>query len=252
MKEIKRVRVLNTPVDVVEMEAALEFVDFKVRAGESGNYIVAMNPEKTFAVKRDRSLGDFLDSASLLLPDGIGIVLASRFLHGERMGRLAGADLMEAICEDSASKGHRVFVYGSSEEVNRGAVAELRRRYPGIQIVGRSHGYLARDAMDDLIAEINDSGADILMIGLGSPRQEHWMREYGPRVTARVCLGIGGSLDTIVGRVKRAPRFLQRTGLEWLYRLVREPRRARRQAVLPIFVWSVLQEKLYGTPRKPR
>jgi N-acetylglucosaminyldiphosphoundecaprenol N-acetyl-beta-D-mannosaminyltransferase len=207
-----------------------------------------VNPEKTFAVKRDHALEQFFEQAGLLIPDGIGVVLAARLLHGVRLSRLAGADLMERLCQHAAGSGYRLFVYGAAEEVNRAAVAELERRYPALQIVGRSHGYIPDDQTEGLVDQINASGADILFVGLGSPRQEHWMRQYGPRVACKVCLGVGGSLDTVVGKVKRAPRLFRRLGLEWLYRLGRQPSRVRRQMVLPLFVGLVLRDKLFGTP----
>ena len=247
MREIRRLRVLGVPVDAVDMEAALGFVDARIHAGGNGNCILAVNPEKTSAVRRDRALQEFFEQAGLLIPDGIGVVLAARLLHGVHFRRLAGADLMERLCQHAATNGYRLFVYGATEDVNREAVAELERRHSGLQIIGRSHGYVSADQMEGLVDQINASGADILFVGLGSPRQEHWMRQYGPRVAVKVCLGIGGSLDTVVGKVKRAPRAFRRLGLEWLYRLGRQPSRVRRQMVLPLFAWLVLRDKLFGT-----
>jgi N-acetylglucosaminyldiphosphoundecaprenol N-acetyl-beta-D-mannosaminyltransferase len=249
MVDIQRIRVLDAPVDVINMETALAFVDDRVAAGRPGNYVLAMNPEKTFALRRDRRLGEFFEDAALLLPDGIGVVLAARFLHGARIGRVPGADLMQEICRHAAAKGHRIFIYGASEEVSAAAVLELKRRYPGIRIVGRANGYVAAEAMEALVDEINDSQADILFVALGSPRQENWMRQYGPGLKVPLCLGIGGTLDTIVGKVRRAPKLFQRLGLEWLYRLAREPSRAARQKVLPLFAWQVLVQRLWRSGR---
>ena len=243
MQDIRRVRVHGAPVDAVDMQGALDFVDAKVADRGAPGYIVAVNPEKTFAIQRNRQLEEFVEDASLLIPDGIGVVLAARFLHGARIGRVPGADLTQEICRHSAKKGHRLFIYGASEEVNRDATAVLHRRFPGILIVGRSNGYVEPEEMEELIDRINDSGADILFVALGSPKQEEWMKRYGPMLKVSLCLGIGGTLDTIVGKVKRAPKPFQRLGLEWLYRLLRQPSRARRQATLPLFVWYVLREK---------
>lgn len=243
MQDIRRVRVHGAPVDAVDMQGALDFVDAKVADRGAPGYIVAVNPEKTFAIQRNRQLEEFVEDASLLIPDGIGVVLAARFLHGARIGRVPGADLMQEICRHSAEKGQRLFIYGASEEVSRDASNVLRRRFPGIMIVGRSNGYVPPEEMEDLIDRINDSAADILFVALGSPKQEEWMKRHGPMLKVSLCLGIGGTLDTIVGKVKRAPKPFQRLGLEWLYRLLRQPSRARRQATLPLFVWYVLREK---------
>ena len=244
MVDIQRIRVLDAPVDVINMETALAFVDDTVAAREPGNYVLAMNPEKTFALRRDRQLGDFFEDAALLLPDGIGVVLAARFLHGARIGRVPGADFMQEICRHASEKGYRVFIYGATEEVNVASVAKLKQRYPGLQIAGRANGYVSSDAMEALVDEINDSEADILFVALGSPRQENWMRDNGPGLKVPLCLGIGGTLDTVVGKVKRAPKVFQRLGLEWFYRLMCQPSRIGRQKVLPLFALQVAWQKL--------
>ena len=251
MMTIDRIRILGAPVDAVDMEQAIDFVDWKVSAGGAAGYVVAINPEKTFAIRQSEELSDFVEKASLLIPDGIGVVLAARFLHGAQIGRVPGADLMQDICRHSAAKGHRLFLYGASEEVNHDAVAELQRRFPGINIVGRANGYVAQEHMEDLVDLINDSQADILFVALGSPRQERWMHKYGPGLKVKLCLGIGGTLDTIIGKVRRAPKIFQRLGLEWFFRLLCQPSRIRRQAVLPKFAVQVLSEKLWR-PRHPK
>ena len=244
---IRRIRVLDAPVDVINMETALTFVDDTIEAKEPGNYVLAVNPEKTFALRRDRQLGDFFEDAALLLPDGIGVVLAARFLHGARIGRVPGADFMQEICRHASEKGHRVFIYGATEEVNEASVATLERRYPGLQVVGRANGYVSGDSLVD---EINDSKADILFVALGSPRQEIWMRENGPGLKVPLCLGIGGTLDTIVGKVKRAPKVFQRLGLEWFYRLMCQPSRIGRQRVLLLYALQVAWQTLFAQRRE--
>lgn len=248
--EIERVHVIGVPVDAVDMQLAMDFVDATIARGGPTGYIVAVNPEKVLAVRKSRELAEFIDGASLLIPDGIGVVLAARFLHGVGISRVPGADLMQVICRRSEEHRYRLFLYGASEEVNRDAVEELRRRYPGIMIVGRVHGFVPEDAMPTLVAQINESGADILFVALGSPRQEQWIRQFGPDLKVRLCMGIGGTLDTVVGKVKRAPKIWQKLGLEWLFRLLCQPSRAKRQVVLPLFVWHVLRERLVGPDRK--
>ena len=250
MVDIQRIRVLDAPVDVINMETALAFVDDTVAARKPGNYVLAMDPEKTFALRRDRQLGDFFEDAALLLPDGIGVVLAARFLHGARIGRVPGADFMQEICRHASEKGYRVFIYGATEEVNVASVAKLKQRYPGLQIAGRANGYVSSDAMEALVDEINDSEADILFVALGSPRQENWMRDNGPGLKVPLCLGIGGTLDTIVGKVRRAPKIFQRLGLEWFYRLICQPSRIGRQRALPLFALQVAWQKLSARRRE--
>lgn len=241
---IRRVRVLGIPVDAVDMSGALEFVDSLLEAPGLRNCILAVNPEKIRVLSNDDVLRAMFESATLLLPDGIGVVMAARFLHGVRISRVPGADLMQNLCARAARNGRKVFIYGAGEDVNREAAERLRKAFPGIKIVGRCNGYVAEEEMDGLIQQINASGADLLFVALGSPRQELWMQRYLPLLNVKVCQGIGGTLDTIVGTVKRAPAFWQRIGLEWFYRLMKEPKRIRRQAVLPLFVLRVLMQRI--------
>lgn len=248
--KINRYRVLNTPVDAVDMEGALAFVDVQVRKGSGPRFVLAVNPEKVYVLRENAFLRKFFEDAGLLIPDGIGMVKALRVLHGARVSRVPGADLMQRICGESVARGYRIFVYGGAEEVNEGAVHELERRYPGIHIVGRANGYLSDEEMPALVERINASGAEVLFVALGSPRQERWLSKYGGQLAnVRVCQGIGGTLDTIVGRVKRAPDAFQKLGLEWLYRLLKQPSRAGRQLRLIHFAMEILRAKLCSRGR---
>lgn len=233
------------------MSTALDFIDFSVRTRTSPGAVLAVNPEKVYVLRQDAFLKDFFDQAALLIPDGIGIVKALKILFGVSVTRVPGADLMQNICAAAPEKGYRIFIYGASEEVNSAACDILRRRYPGISIVGRANGFVKPEAMPDLIAKINQSEANILFVAMGSPRQERWMSEnFGKLITVRVCQGIGGTLDTIVGTVKRAPLFWQRLGLEWFYRLLCQPSRFKRQVRCFYFAAGVFWEKLTGNNRQ--
>jgi N-acetylglucosaminyldiphosphoundecaprenol N-acetyl-beta-D-mannosaminyltransferase len=149
-------------------------------------------------------------------------------------------------CELAPLRNYRIFILGAPEEVNAAAVEELRRRFPGINIVGRANGYFEPRANSDLVRRINDSATDILFVALGSPRQERWIEANLPHLNVRVCQGIGGTLDTIVGTAKRAPHAWQALGLEWAYRLLSQPSRAKRQLKLLAFVFEVLSLKFSG------
>jgi N-acetylglucosaminyldiphosphoundecaprenol N-acetyl-beta-D-mannosaminyltransferase len=152
---------------------------------------------------------------------------------------------MQNICELAAREGHKVFFFGASERVNKAAARILQKRYPELAIVGRSNGYLRDGEMPDLIGHINDSQAEILFLALGSPRQEKWFATYKRSLEyVKVCQGVGGTLDVIAGEMKRAPEIWQKYSLEWLYRLISDPKRINRQKVLPIFAVMVLLSKL--------
>jgi N-acetylglucosaminyldiphosphoundecaprenol N-acetyl-beta-D-mannosaminyltransferase len=240
-----RLNILNVWVDPVDMAGALERVEQFVEKGDRPHSVFAVNPEKNFSVPRDPQLHKIFSEADLLIPDGIGVVLAARILYRVRLKRVPGVEMMDEICRLSAGKGYRVFIYGAKEEVSAKSVAALQKRYPDLEIVGRANGYVSQAEMPTLIEQINASGAQVLFLALGSPRQEKWFATYaGQLETVRVCQGIGGTLDTIAGTVKRAPSFWCRMNLEWLYRLLAEPKRIVRQRVLPIFAYRVFRKRL--------
>ncbi len=241
----KRVEVLGVPVDCVDMSGALAAVDAMV-AGNRPATIVAVNPEKVMKAREDPALLGFLRGAELLIPDGIGVVLAVRILEHEQIERVPGSELMPEICARAVARGYTVFVFGAAQEVNQRAVDTLRRIYPGIQIVGSQHGYLSEAEMPGLISQINLCAPDVLFVALGSPRQEAWLERYVPQLRVKVCQGVGGTLDVLAGTVKRAPLLFRRLHLEWFYRLVTNPSRAARQAVLPGFAYQVVLRKLRG------
>lgn len=244
MNKIERVRVLGIPVDVVDMETSISKIDDWISSDFRGNYICAVNPEKVDILRKNDQLKSIFEKASLLIPDGIGVVMAIRLLYGKKIGRVPGSDLMPRLCAESVKKGYKIFIYGSKEEVSRQAVESLQQKHPGIRIVGRCNGFLKENEMPDLINRINRSEADILFVALGSPKQEIWMKNYLPQLKVKICQGVGGTLDTITGNVKRAPVFFQKMGLEWFFRLLREPSRISRQMILPKFALQVLKEKV--------
>ena len=227
------------------MEGAVSKVKDFLQKGTRVHSIFAANPEKNFSVPKDPELYESFRAADLILPDGIGVVLAAKILHGARLQRVTGIELMQNICELAAREGHRVFFFGASERVNEEAARILQKRYPELAIVGRANGYLKDGEMPDLIGHINDSQAEILFVALGSPKQEKWFATYKNFLThVKVCQGIGGTLDVIAGSVKRAPEIWQKYSIEWLYRSLSQPKRIVRQKALVVFAVRVLISKL--------
>lgn len=237
-----RIKILNAPVDCVDMAGALNAVDEMIK-GNHQNTIIAINPEKVIKAQNDPNLLSWLNNARLVIPDGIGVVVAGKLLHHAQIERVPGSELMPAICEASISKGYKLFLYGASPATIEKAVANLQTTYPGIQIVGYQDGYLAEENMQSLIDQINNSGANVLFVALGSPKQELWMDKYLHKLSnIRVCQGVGGTFDVIAGTVKRAPKFFIGIHCEWLYRLLSQPKRLLRQTALPIFAYRILME----------
>jgi len=250
---MRRLPVLNLWVDDCNMEKALAQVCNYIEHGKKIHTIFASNPEKNFSVPEDAFLYDMFKRADLLIPDGIGMVMAAKWLHNTEIQRVPGCELMQNICKISADKGYKIFIYGAREAVNAAAVKELKTRHPSIQIVGRQDGYLGDEDMDSLIERINESKTQILFIALGSPKQEMWISRYRDQLeNVRVCQGIGGTLDVLAGTVKRAPDFFCKMGMEWLYRLIAEPKRLKRQIKLPIFAAHIIQEKMHQQKRQSK
>jgi N-acetylglucosaminyldiphosphoundecaprenol N-acetyl-beta-D-mannosaminyltransferase len=238
-----RIPILDVWVDSVDRPSAIERVKAFMRVGGRPHSIFASNPEKNFSVPSDSELYECYRQADLLLPDGIGMVKAAEMLHGVRLARVPGSDFIFDICRLAQQENRGIFIYGAREEVNRRSCEVLAERFPGLRIVGRANGYVQEQEMEKLIESINASGAEVLFVALGSPRQERWYAKYKDRLThVRVMQGIGGTLDTIGGSVKRAPERWCRCNLEWLFRLVSEPKRIARQRVLPLFACLVLAE----------
>ena len=242
----ERIDILGVPVDCVDMSGAVEFLGDHIEQGRGCATVFAVNPEKVMRARGDADLHRLLASATLLIPDGIGVVVAARWLKLGRFGRVPGSELMPKLCERAARRGHGVFLYGAKPEVNEAAAAALAERYPGLRIAGRQHGYVADADMPTLVHRINASGADILFVALGSPRQEAWMSANAAALTVKVAQGVGGTFDVLAGHVNRAPKLFRSLNLEWFYRLACEPKRIWRQRVLVSFAFLVIGRMLVG------
>jgi len=207
-------------------------------------FSVAVNPEKIFKAENDQKLADLINSAQIFICDGIGAAAACLLLHGRFQKRITGVSLFYELVNAASTKGWKLYLLGASSEANEGACKELLTMYPGLQIVGSQDGYF--DDSEEVIQEVNDSGADILFVAMGSPKQESWIAENREKINASFCMGVGGTFDVVSGKVKWAPAFFRKTGTEWLYRLLSEPKRWRRQLALPKFLWLLLKYKLPG------
>lgn len=213
---------------------------------ESGNkaFSVAINPEKIYRANREPDLKELLNRADIGICDGIGAALAMRLLNGRSITRITGVSLFFELVKSAEKKGWKIFLLGASPESNKGAFDKLSDDYPSLKVVGRVDGYF-KDTQE-VVRQINQSGADIVFVAMGSPKQELWIAENREAIEATFCMGVGGTFDVVSGKVKWAPPFFRATGTEWLYRLICEPKRWRRQLVLPKFAWEVLKSKFVG------
>ena len=231
--------ILGTEVSILaSYNDALDLICRRIRSGTQ-TFCVAVNPEKIYRATRSVELQKSLRSAHVRICDGIGISLASMLLYGRRIPRCTGIDLFLKLVHLAAREGMKIFVLGASGEINEAACRSLVEAHPGLRIVGRQHGYFMDSAR--VVNDINESGADLLFVAMGSPRQEFWISENLPKLSVKFCMGIGGSLDVVSGTTARAPALFRRMGAEWVYRLLTQPSRLRRQAVLPVFAVDVLR-----------
>lgn len=212
----------------------------RIHSGEK-SFIVAINPEKLMAARRDSQLRKILQTADFQIPDGVGVLLASRLQKGKVRERVTGIDMMEALCKQAASTGESIFLYGGKPGIAESAAKTLQDKYENLKIAGIIDGY-EQDA-DFVRTSIDRSGASILFVAMGSPKQEQFIIKEMHQLNPSVYQGVGGSFDVFAGNVKRAPAGFRKFGLEWFYRLMMEPSRWKRQLALPKFLFAVFKER---------
>ena len=241
--DIPEERILGVSVDAIDFRRA---VDILCGAAERQDgpplYTVAINPEKIMRARREPALRPVLAGAGLRIADGVGVVIASRARGGQVTSRVTGIDLTMAVAERAAERGWPVYLLGAAPGVADAAAEAYRARFSGFQVAGVGDGFFrGRDA--EVCERIRRSGARILFLALGSPAQEYWLHAHLGETGCRVGMGVGGTFDVLAGKTARAPALMQRLGLEWLHRLIKEPSRYRRMAVLPVFLLLALLER---------
>ena len=235
-----RVDVLGIPFDNLSPAEAVERALSLLEEGKP-HRVVTPNPEVALACRQNPAAMEAVCSADLILPDGIGIVRAARILGRPLQERVTGYDFAMALLRRISGMGRSVFLLGAQPGVAEEAAGRLCAQMPDLRVAGTQHGYFSEEAA--VLEKIRESGADVLFVCLGAPRQEIWMRENAHRLPCRLLVGLGGSLDGMAGRVVRAPVAWQRLGLEWLYRMLREPVRFKRFGALPRFMRAVFRQK---------
>lgn len=197
--------------------------------------IFTPNSEIIYTTKEDYSLKNILNSADLLIPDGIGVVWASRILGNPIKERITGFDTMSKLFDIGKDGTISFYLFGSSQDVIEKAVENLKNKYPKLNILGFHNGYFDSSSEDAIVNEINSLNPDVLLVALGAPKQEKWIYKNKDALNAKVCMGVGGCFDVIAGKVNRAPLVYQKLGLEWFYRFVKQPSRFFRMLKLPQF-----------------
>jgi N-acetylglucosaminyldiphosphoundecaprenol N-acetyl-beta-D-mannosaminyltransferase len=240
-----RVDVLGVGFDRVHLAAAVERILRRLDAGERTSVITA-NPEFVMLARRDPDVARLAREADLVVADGSGIVAASRLL-GDPLPRVPGRLLVDALVPHLAQRRSSIFFLGAAPGVAEKAAAELRRRAPGLVVAGVHAGSAEPDHDAASAARVRDTAAQVLLVAYGMPKQESWIARNLPTLPAvRLAIGVGGVFDQVAGVQRVPPALLHAIGLEWLWRLAREPRRWRRQRVLPMFALLVLRKRIFG------
>ena len=234
-----RVELLGVGFDNVNMSEAVE-QGVEMLLSDGTHYVVTPNPEIVETCRENPAAKEAVTSADLVIADGIGVIYGSRIRKTPLKCRVPGIEFGEAMVEQCVKLGKSVYFLGCKPGIAEKAAENLKTKYPGLQVVGTADGYFKDDAA--AAAKVRESGADLLFVCLGAPKQERWIAEFGPQTGAHLMVGLGGVLDVYAGNVKRAPAIWQKMGLEWFYRLVHQPSRFGRMAKLPLFLVDAKKE----------
>jgi N-acetylglucosaminyldiphosphoundecaprenol N-acetyl-beta-D-mannosaminyltransferase len=237
------VRVLGVPFARVRMQETVHIIENQINSDRKRPYhIITGNPEIVLQYEKDEVVNRLIKETDLITPDGIGIILASKWKKDVLPERVAGFDLLMNVLNKGNQKGWSFYFLGADEDTNKKAVETIKEKYPKLVISGRHNGFFDSEKEEKIIEDIDRTSPDILVVALGAPRAEKWIYNNKHRLNTKVTFGVGGSFDVIAGKVKRAPLIWQKMNLEWLYRLLRQPSRWRRQLALPVFAWKAFCE----------
>ncbi len=242
---MKRVLVLGTGIDRISFAEAVEHALVCMNERRCA-YVVTPNSEIVLNARKNAELRAALEAADLSLPDSVGIQFASRILGMPIKERIPGIDFAAALLSVLAEEGKSVFLLGGAEGVADRAAAALRRDHPGLVIAGTENGFFPNRQERVLVDRINAAAPDLLLVCLGTPKQELWMHRNAPFLRVGLMAGLGGALDVFSGDVTRAPTRWRNCGLEWLYRALHEPKRLRRIAKLPLIVPAAIWKRIKG------
>ena len=234
-----KVNILGVWVDMVNIPRAVDKI-MQFFNDDGLHKVYTPNSEIIMAAYKDDNFRDILNDAELLTADGIGVVYASKILGKPITERAAGYDILCEVLERIKGTSRSVFLFGGKPGVAELAEEKLKERFPGIVIAGTRNGYFKPEEEEDIVSQINSSGAELLLVCLGAPKQELWINKYKDKLNVKVAMGVGGSLDVFAGTALRAPDFYCKHGLEWFYRLMKQPSRAGRMLALPKFGFTVL------------
>lgn len=238
-----RIEILGCPLDNLTIDETLRIIDEMIASGKPHQHVV-VNVAKLLQIRSDPELKRIVSSCDIINVDGMPIIWASRLFRKRLKERVAGIDLMQKLIAEATKKGYKLYFLGAEEDVVRNVVEKYKKVHPDIQIVGYRNGYWNVDEEREVVNAIRDSKPDILFVAISSPKKEIFLEKYLDEIGVPFVMGVGGSYDIIAGKIKRAPLWAQKSGFEWLFRLVQEPRRMWKRYLIgnTIFVCVVVKE----------
>lgn len=238
-KSMQNIKIFGVRFDNVDKDEAYKrFIGFMEESRLKTIY--TPNPEIVMKAIENPAFKVILNEGDLVIPDGIGVVLASKIHHLGLRERVPGIELMELMLEYCNRAGKSIYLFGGKPNVAESAAKHICEKYPNLKVVGMQDGYYDKTKELKILDDINEKKPDILFVALGAPKQETWIHGHKKLINASVAMGVGGALDVWAGTVKRAPVFFQKTGLEWFYRVIKQPTRVMRMLSLPKFMIKVL------------
>lgn len=244
----RRIEMMGCKIDNLSMEETLQTIEGFIHSGKPHQHVV-VNVDKLVKASRDPELRQIINDCALINADGMPVVWASRLLGKGLKERVAGVDLFESLMQCSAQKGWRVFLLGAREEVVSGVSSIYQKKYPGLTLAGYRNGYWKQEEEAGVVEQIKAARADLLFVAISSPKKEQFLGKYQAEMRIPFAMGVGGTFDVAVGKVKRAPVWMQKSGLEWFYRFLQEPRRMFKRYFIDdiAFFWMLMRE--VTTPR---
>lgn len=236
------VSILGLPVHVLTMECALAAIDGFVRSGKP-HHVITADASMLVTAQEDSELHRIVSEAGLVTPDSAGVLWASKQYGKPMEERVSGVEIVERLCEASPRAGYRLFFFGAAPGIAEQAADRMRRKYPGARIVGARDGFFKPEQTVEIVQQIRSCRPDILCVALGIPKQEKWIAANKAALGVSVLIGVGGTFDVLSGTVRRAPRLFQKLHLEWLWRVVSNPRKIGKVMLLPRFVLLVRKAK---------
>lgn len=241
-------KIMGIPVPKITMNETVDIITGVIAERKPELFhVVTLNPEITMSCQHDQQLRSIINEAGLLTADGIGIVMVSRLKGNPLPERVTGCDLLLKLLETGNRNKWSFYLLGADEATSTKAAEVINRIYPNVTILGRHHGFFDQKEDARIVEDIGALSPDILVVALGAPHAERWIHKYKNKLHVRVAIGVGGSLDIIAGKVKRAPAIWQKLNVEWLFRLVNQPSRWRRQLILPRFAIRAILFKEKGS-----